>query len=144
MIFSSLVFLYLFLPLCLVSYAAVRSVKGRNIVLIIFSLVFYAWGEPTRIIYLLLSAAVNYLCGLGVGKLKTEWLRKIILAISLLYNLGMIGYFKYSGFLMENINAIFGQHFPVPAIAQLVGISFYTFQVISYVVDHCPVFDDRC
>lgn len=135
MIFSSLVFLYLFLPLCLVSYAAVRSVKGRNIVLIIFSLVFYAWGEPTRIIYLLLSAAVNYLCGLGVGKLKTELLRKIILAISLLYNLGMIGYFKYSGFLMENINAIFGQHFPVPAIAQLVGISFYTFQVISYVVD---------
>ena len=135
MIFSSLVFLYLFLPACLLSYAAVRTVRARNIVLILFSLVFYAWGEPTRIIYLLLSAAVNYLCGLGVGKLKTEWLRKVILFLSLIYNLGMIGYFKYSGFLMENINAIFGQHFPVPEIAQLVGISFYTFQVISYVVD---------
>ena len=135
MIFSSLIFLYLFLPLCLLSYAAVRSVKSKNIVLVIFSLIFYAWGEPTRIVYLLLSAAVNYVCGLGVGRLKQEWLRKLILAVSLIYNLGMIGYFKYSGFLMENINAIFGQHFPVPEITQLVGISFYTFQVISYVVD---------
>ena len=135
MIFSSLIFLYLFLPLCLLSYAAVRSVKSKNIVLVIFSLIFYAWGEPTRIVFLLLSAAVNYVCGLGVGKLKQEWLRKLILAVSLIYNLGMIGYFKYSGFLMENINAIFGQHFPVPEITQLVGISFYTFQVISYVVD---------
>ncbi|MBQ4465781.1 MAG: MBOAT family protein [Oscillospiraceae bacterium] len=135
MIFSSLIFLYLFLPLCLLSYAAVRSVRNRNIVLVIFSLIFYAWGEPTRIVYLLLSAAVNYLCGLGVGTLKKEWLRRIILAVSLIYNLGMIGWFKYSGFLMENINAIFGQHFPVPEITQLVGISFYTFQVISYVVD---------
>ena len=135
MIFSSLIFLYLFLPLCLLSYAAVRSVRSRNIVLIIFSLIFYAWGEPTRIIYLLLSALVNYICGLGVGKIKTEWVRKIVLGISLIYNIGMIGWFKYSGFLMENINAIFGQHFPVPEVAQLVGISFYTFQVISYVVD---------
>ena len=135
MIFSSLIFLYLFLPLCLLSYAAVRSVRSRNIVLIIFSLIFYAWGEPTRIIYLLLSALVNYVCGLGVGKIKTEWVRKIVLGISLIYNIGMIGWFKYSGFLMENINAIFGQHFPVPEVAQLVGISFYTFQVISYVVD---------
>lgn len=135
MIFSSLIFLYLFLPLCLISYAAVRSVRNRNIVLVIFSLIFYAWGEPTRIIYLLLSAAVNYVCGLGVGYFKKEWLRKLIVAASLIYNLGMIGWFKYSGFLMENINAIFGQHFPVPEIAQLVGISFYTFQVISYVID---------
>lgn len=72
MIFSSLIFLYLFLPLCLISYAAVRSVRNRNIVLVIFSLIFYAWGEPTRIIYLLLSAAVNYVCGLGVGYFKKE------------------------------------------------------------------------
>lgn len=135
MIFSSLIFLYLFLPLCLLSYSAVKSTRNRNIVLVIFSLIFYAWGEPTRIIYLLLSAFVNYFAGLGVGLLKKEWLRKLVLGASLIYNLGMIGWFKYSGFLMENINAIFGQHFPVPQVAQLVGISFYTFQVISYVVD---------
>lgn len=135
MIFSSLVFLYLFLPACLVSYAVARPVWAKNLVLIVFSLLFYAWGEPTRIVYLLLSAGVNYLCGLGVHPRVPEWLRKCFLGVSLLFNLGMIGYFKYSGFLMENINTIFGRHFPVPEIAQLVGISFYTFQVISYVVD---------
>ena len=135
MIFSSLVFLYLFLPICLISYAAVRSVRAKNLVLIIFSLIFYAWGEPTRIVFLLLSAGVNYLCGLAVWNKNPEWLRKIFLTLSLLFNLGMIGYFKYSGFLMENINLLFGKHFPVPEIVQLIGISFYTFQVISYVVD---------
>ncbi|MBR1458739.1 MAG: MBOAT family protein, partial [Oscillospiraceae bacterium] len=95
---------------------------------------FYAWGEPTRIVYLLLSAGVNYLCGLGAGKLGKIG-RRISLGISLIFNLGMIGVFKYSGFLIENIDAIFGTDFPVPKIAQMVGISFYTFQVMSYVID---------
>lgn len=134
MIFSSLIFLYLFLPLCLLCYSAVRRVTDRNMVLILFSLLFYAWGEPKRIVFLLLSWVVNYLCGLGAGKLSPI-LRKISLAVSLLFNLGMIGVFKYSGFLIENINAIFGAGFPVPEITQMVGISFYTFQVMSYVID---------
>ena len=112
MIFSSLVFLYLFLPICLISYAAVRSVRAKNLVLIIFSLIFYAWGEPTRIVFLLLSAGVNYLCGLAVWNKNPEWLRKIFLTLSLLFNLGMIGYFKYSGFLMENINLLFRKALP--------------------------------
>ena len=135
MIFSSLLFLYLFLPLCLLSYAAVKRVSDRNMVLILFSLLFYAWGEPTRIVYLLLSAAVNYICGLGAGNKNHPVIRKIAVGISLIFNIGMIGVFKYSGFLMENINAIFGQNFPVPEIAQMIGISFYTFQIMSYVVD---------
>ncbi|MBP0974221.1 MAG: MBOAT family protein [Oscillospiraceae bacterium] len=134
MIFSSLIFLYLFLPLCLLSYAAVKRVSDRNMVLILFSLLFYAWGEPKRIVYLLLSALVNYICGIGAGKAKPIF-RKIAVGISLIFNIGMIGVFKYSGFLVENINAIFGAHFPVPEIAQMIGISFYTFQVMSYVVD---------
>ena len=134
MIFSSLIFLYLFLPFCLLCYAAVKKTKDRNMVLILFSLLFYAWGEPTRIVYLLLSAAVNYLCGLGAGKLGPI-LRRICLGVSLVFNLGMIGVFKYSGFLIENIDIIFGADFPVPQIAQLVGISFYTFQIMSYVID---------
>lgn len=134
MIFSSLIFLYRFMPLCIVCYAAFKDIRVKNLVLIFFSLVFYAWGEPTRIAYLLLSAAVNYICGLGAGG-KKEWLRKLSVGFSLVFNLGMIGVFKYSGFLMENINAIFGAHFPVPEIAQMVGISFYTFQVLSYVID---------
>ncbi len=135
MIFSSLIFLYLFLPLCLLCYASVKKIQHRNIVLVIFSLLFYAWGEPTRIIYLLLSTLINYLCGLGVDKYRNTAASKVVLGFSLLYNLGMIGVFKYSGFLMENVNALFGSQFPVPEIAQLVGISFYTFQVMSYVID---------
>ncbi len=134
MIFSSLIFLYLFLPICLISYAAVRKISHKNIVLVIFSLIFYAWGEPVRIVFLLLSAFLNYLFGLGVVKYR-EKAGKAILITSLIYNIGMIGVFKYSGFLMENINAIFGSSFPVPEIVQLVGISFYTFQVMSYVID---------
>ena len=135
MIFSSLIFLYLFLPLCLVSYAAVKSIRDRNLVLVIFSLIFYAWGEPTRIIYLLLSAAVNYFCGLGCAGRNKPAMRKLCLAFSLIYNIGMIGIFKYRGFVLENINAVFGTGFEVPEIVQMVGISFYTFQVMSYVID---------
>ncbi len=134
MIFSSLIFLYLFLPICLISYAAVREMRFKNLVLILFSLFFYAWGEPVRIIYLLLSVMLNYFFGIQVRKQRGSR-AKLILGASLVFNIGMIGVFKYSGFLMENINAIFGSHFPVPEIAQLIGISFYTFQVISYVVD---------
>ncbi len=134
MIFSSLIFIYLFLPLCLISYAAVKQIRYRNLILVIFSLIFYAWGEPTRIVFLLLSAFLNYFFGLGVARYKNK-AGKAILGLSLVYNIGMIGVFKYSGFLMENINAIFGAEFPVPQIAQLVGISFYTFQVMSYVID---------
>lgn len=134
MIFSSLIFLYLFLPICLISYAAATGLRHKNIILVIFSLIFYAWGEPVRILCLLLSAAVNYICGIGAGQ-GTQRSRKIFLGISLVFNIGMIGVFKYSGFLMENINALFHSSFPVPHIAQLVGISFYTFQIMSYVVD---------
>ncbi len=135
MIFSSLIFLYLFLPLCLISYAAVKQIRYRNLVLVIFSLLFYAWGEPTRIVYLLLSVAVNYFCAIGIERARGKPLSKVFLAVGLIFDIGMIGVFKYSGFLMENINAIFGASFPVPEIAQLVGISFYTFQVLSYLVD---------
>lgn len=135
MVFSSLIFLYGFLPLCLLCYAACKKIWTRNAVLIVFSLLFYAWGEPTRIKYLLLSALVNYLCGLLIGKTGKEPLRKLALTVSLIFNLGMIVVFKYSGFLIENINAIFGAHIPDPGIVQMIGISFYTFQVMSYVID---------
>lgn len=135
MIFSSLIFLYLFLPICLVVYSLVKPLKGKNAVLIIFSLIFYAWGEPVRIVYLLLSACINYFVGRGIGLAKTEKIRKLILAGGLVFNIGMIAVFKYRGFFAENINAIFGAHIPVPEVVPMVGISFYTFQVISYIVD---------
>ena len=134
MIFSSLIFLYLFLPLCLVSYSLASGMKAKNIVLTVFSLLFYAWGEPVRILLLLLSAVVNYFCGIGAGKQGSKHAKHWLIG-SLIYNIGMIGIFKYSGFLVENIDFLFHANIPVPQITQLVGISFYTFQVMSYVVD---------
>ncbi|MEE5993397.1 MAG: MBOAT family O-acyltransferase [Oscillospiraceae bacterium] len=134
MVFSSLIFLYLFLPFCLLSYAIAPGIKSKNIVLTVFSLIFYAWGEPVRILFLLLSAVVNYFCGIKAGKQGSKY-AKYWLTGSLIYNIGMIGVFKYSGFLVENIDFIFHANIPIPQITQLVGISFYTFQVMSYVVD---------
>lgn len=135
MVFSSLIFLYLFLPICLVAYGVLKPIKAKNAVLIILSLAFYAWGEPQRIGFLILSAVVNYFVGIGIGAAKQEKYRKLCLAGGLIYNIGMIAVFKYSGFIMTNINSIFSADLPVPDIVIMAGISFYTFQVISYIVD---------
>ncbi|MCH5195828.1 MAG: MBOAT family protein [Oscillospiraceae bacterium] len=135
MVFSSLIFLYLFLPICLVAYMVFKPVKAKNAVLIILSLAFYSWGEPTRVAFLILSAVVNYFVGLGIGRFKQEKYQKLCLAGGLVFNIGMIGVFKYSGFIMRNINSIFSADLPVPEIVLMAGISFYTFQVISYIVD---------
>ncbi len=144
MVFSSLIFLYAFLPLCMLFYFLIKPLKGKNGVLIVFSLLFYSWGEPVRVLYLLLSAVVNYFLGMGVSPTRVELKkdlstptlrRKILLAVSLVFNIGMIGVFKYSRFVVTNINGIFGAELPVPDIVPMIGISFYTFQVMSYVID---------
>lgn len=135
MIFSSLIFLYLFLPICLLVYFLVKPIQGKNAVLIVLSLAFYAWGEPTRIVFLLLSAFINYFVGRGIGAAKTQKLQKLCLIGGLIFNIGMIVVFKYSGFLIRNVNSIFSASLPVPDIIMPIGISFYTFQVISYTVD---------
>lgn len=135
MIFSSLIFTYAFLPLCLILYGLVKPLKGKNAVLIVLSLFFYAWGEPVRVGLLLISAVVNYFVGIGIGGAKTEKGKKGVLAAGLVFNIGMIAVIKYSGFVMTNINAAFHSELPVPDIAPLAGISFYTFQIISYIVD---------
>ena len=135
MIFSSLIFTYAFLPLCLICYGLIKPLKGKNAVLIICSLFFYAWGEPVRVGLLLISAAVNYFVGIGIGKLKSDKGQKAALAAGLVFNIGMIAVIKYSGFVMTNINSAFRSALPVPVIAPLAGISFYTFQIMSYIVD---------
>lgn len=135
MIFSSLIFTYAFLPLCLILYGLIKPLKGKNAVLIICSLFFYAWGEPVRVGLLLVSAVVNYFVGIGIGGLKTDKGKKAALAAGLVFNIGMIAVIKYSGFVMTNVNAAFKSALPVPDIAPLAGISFYTFQIISYIVD---------
>ncbi len=136
MVFSSLIFLYLFLPVCLLCYGLSPSITVKNGVLTVFSLIFYAWGEPVYILLLLASVLVNYLLGLGIGaarqKPKTA---KFLLIVSLMFNIGLLLLFKYSGFLAENLNRIPGVSLPVPHLTLPIGISFYTFQILSYIID---------
>ena len=138
MVFSSLIFLYLFLPVCLLCYGLLPSIRGKNIVLTAFSLVFYAWGEPLYILLLLGSVAVNYLLGLGIGrtqKTRSPRAGKLLLILGLLFNLGLLVTFKYSAFIAENLNRIPYVNLPVPHLTLPIGISFYTFQILSYLID---------
>ncbi|MBQ5440269.1 MAG: MBOAT family protein [Clostridia bacterium] len=135
MVFADLFFLYIFLPLCLISYFVIKNIKYRNAVLIIFSLLFYAWGEPAVVFLLILSTIVNWLLGLAIDKHRNDKLGKLAVAASLVYSLGMLMVFKYLGFITENLNLIPGVNIPVPNITLPIGISFYTFQIISYILD---------
>lgn len=141
MVFSSAVFLFAFLPIifCLY-YILPASDSVRNGLLIIASLLFYAFGEPVYVFLMIGSTAVNYIFGrmLGSGILtggKNNFIRKMILVLAVLLNLVILGVFKYAGFIAASINQVFHTGIPVPAIALPVGISFFTFQALSYVID---------
>ncbi len=131
MVFSSLLFLYAFLPICLLLYFLVPGLTGKNIVLLCASLVFYAWGEPVYVFLMLAVAALNW----GFGLLLEKRPEKLWLALCVALNLVSLVVFKYAGFLVENCNALFGAAFRVPQISLPIGISFYTFQALSYSVD---------
>ena len=131
MVFSSLLFLYAFLPVCLLLYFLVPGLTGKNIVLLCASLVFYAWGEPVYVFLMLAVAALNWGFGLLLGKKRSKGL----LALCVALNLASLVVFKYAGFLVENCHALFGAAFRVPQISLPIGISFYTFQALSYSVD---------
>lgn len=135
MVFADLFFLYFFLPVCIACYFATRKLPIRNAVLIVFSLVFYAWGEPVWVCLLVLSSLVDYVNGRVIENHQGKWQAKCAVAWSLIFNLGVLVAFKYSGFFAENINALLGTSIPVPKIRLPIGISFYTFQTISYTVD---------
>ncbi len=133
MIFSSLTFMCLFLPGCLVLYYLLP--KLRNMILIVFSLAFYAFGEPVYILLLLFSVTVNWLFGLMLGRRVGTPRAKAVLIPAVAVNLLMLAVFKYAAFAVQNINAALGLQLAVPAIALPLGISFYTFQALSYVID---------
>lgn len=138
MVFSNLFFIYLFLPLNLILYFVVKNRTWQNIALLGFSLFFYAWGEPVWVFMLMLTAFLDYTWARCIEYFRQSGQTrrvKIALAASLIFDLGMLGVFKYSGFLIENINLLTGLNLPVPQIALPIGISFYTFQTISYVLD---------
>ena len=131
MIFSSVLFIYYFLPLLLLIYFIVPN-KFKNVVLLIFSLLFYFLGEPKYIVVLLLSCILNYIFGKLVYKEKK---RKLYLVLAILYNILQLVYFKYTNFFISNINNFFGFNIPLLYVVMPIGISFFTFQTMAYVID---------
>ncbi len=132
MVFSSVTFFYVFLPLVFLAYFIVPF-RFKNAVLLLFSLVFYAWGEPVYILLMLYSIIVNYAMGLAIDKYPDK--AKSTMVFTVVLNLFILGLFKYYGFLMENINSLFGLSLPIHELALPIGISFYTFQTLSYIID---------
>lgn len=136
MVFSSLFFLYLFLPLNLVVYYFAKSIKARNIVMLVFSLIFYAWGEPLYVLLLLFMTVCDWLISLYIEKQTPHSVKaKLGLVMMAAVNLGLLGFFKYGTFLLENLGLILSRDLGTLDIILPIGISFYTFQLISYVVD---------
>ncbi len=134
MLFSSITFLYYFLPLVLIVYfIAPKALK--NLWLLIVSLFFYAWGEPKCVFLMVATIIVNYIFGLLIEKAKNKNLKKVYLVISVILTLLGLLYFKYAGFFVENFAKITGISVPALKIALPIGISFYTFQILSYTVD---------
>ena len=134
MLFSSIPFLYYFLPAVLIVYFLVPRVL-KNTVLLVFSLVFYGWGEPKYLFLMMGSILLFYLCGLAIGLSKTRPWQKFWLIVSVVVSLTLLGIFKYADFFVESFNAATGLSIPLLRLALPVGISFYTFQCLSYTID---------
>lgn len=132
MLFTSIPFLYYFLPLVLITYFIMPK-KYRNIVLLIFSIIFYAYGEPKYVFLMLLEILVAYFGAIIID--KNSKYKDITLVVVLIIHIGLLGIFKYTDFLILNINKIFNSHISLLNIVMPIGISFYTFQIISYLVD---------
>ena len=133
MVFSSVIFLCIFLPATLLGYYILPQ-KARNIFLLVASLIFYACGGPKHLIYLLSSIIINYFFGIVIAKTPGNT-KKTVLAVAVIANAGSLLYFKYTGMLIETANGLFNSTIPVPEIILPLGISFYTFQCMSYIID---------
>ena len=137
MVFSSLLFLFRFLPIVLLAYYILPK-KCRNFVLFLSSLVFYAWGEPVYVVLILLSTCVDYAAGLAVHYFKEKGKMsgaKVMVACSAVINLALLGFFKYAGFFLQIVHQLTGLAMPELHLALPIGISFYTFQTMSYTID---------
>lgn len=132
MVFSSTVFVFLFFPLTYIIYLVSRNNKLRNVILTVTSLFFYAYGEPFAVFLMLCSIVINYACGL---MMNNQRLKKPVLIIAIIINLSLLVVFKYLGFLAQLFNSVTGLSVPVPDISLPIGISFFTFQAMSYVID---------
>ncbi|MBS6322925.1 MAG: MBOAT family protein, partial [Clostridium sp.] len=134
MLFSSAAFLYSFLPLTIAVYFLMPR-RLKNAALLLMSLIFYAWGEPRYVVLMVLSITQGYIFARLIGKSRGTKRAKAYLIISLVLSLGMLGVFKYANFFAESFAAVFGLKIAALNIALPIGISFYTFQLISYVID---------
>ena len=134
MLFSSIPFLYYFLPVVVLVYFCLPK-AAKNGWLLLSSLVFYGWGEPKYVFLMIGTIALFYLCGLGIGYAKTQGWKKAFLVISVVISLGLLAVFKYADFFVENFNAATGISVPFLRLALPIGISFYTFQCLSYTID---------
>lgn len=135
MVFSRLFFIYLFFPICFLCYFATKKTSYRNAVLIVFSLLFYACGDISFLWLVVASALVNFVLGRGIDKFRDKAPAKAFLALGLVLNLGTLVGFKYTGFFIENLNNWFSLSIPVPDLPLPLGISFFTFRTVSYLID---------
>ena len=134
MLFSSIPFLYYFLPAVLIVYFLVPKVL-KNTVLLLFSLIFYGWGEPMYLFLMMGSILLFYGCGLAIGKINTHKWKRIWLIVSVVVSLSLLAVFKYADFFVESFNSVTGLSIPLLKLALPIGISFYTFQCLSYTID---------
>ena len=137
MVFASNAFLFFFLPITLILYWLAHKKRAfANAVLTVMSLLFYAWGEPKFVLVMLLSILINWLVALGIEKLSgKQSKRKLLLAAGIAANVAILGVFKYADFAIGSVNSLLGTEIPLTGIALPIGISFFTFQAMSYIID---------
>ena len=134
MVFSSTLFLFRFLPIIMILYFLAPG-RMKNILLLLGSLIFYAWGEPVYILLMLFSTISDYLHGRIIGRARSKGIKKLFLVSSIVVNLGVLCFFKYADFLVGTINQLAGTNIPLLNLPLPIGISFYTFQTMSYSID---------
>lgn len=132
MVFSSMVFMCIFLPVVFILHCILPGIRLKNALLLLASVLFYAYGEPVYIILLFVSTLLNYFCACLIESSKYK---KVILTLAVICNLGILIVFKYTDFILETVNTLTGLHLPLPQIRMPIGISFFTFQAMSYVID---------
>lgn len=135
MVFSNIFFLYVFMPVLFAAYFIIKNNTYRRAVLIAFSLVFYAWGEPVYVFLMIGLVLADYVFGLLIDHTRSVWMKKFWLIIAVVSNLSVLGVYKFLGFFTETVNTIFNVTLPVVNLAMPIGISFFTFQTMSYVID---------
>lgn len=135
MVFSNLIFLYVFLPLNLLCYALAKNIRTKNAVMLMFSLFFYAWGEPKYVLLLIGMALADWVFARLIERSRGTNAAKLWLFLACVVSLGLLGVFKYGSFAAANLQSLTGFPAAIPTIVLPIGISFYTFQILSYVVD---------